>query len=373
MRKTLFKKFLSLVLVLSIIIPFSNNAAALPMFTIHLLGIVDPDGADRTSWQTPVQNYLDNIPNSYFFKFTAFNSNQLYAMMYPADIFVIHTHGSQNSLKAVDASGNVSYLTSNDISSWPVGALDDIQLAFIGACECGAGGANANNLVNTIFAKGADCVIGYQQSVHTRANYIMIEEFCRGIGSGYTITEALTYADAQVLNLYGSSGNTNNRLVRGDTSTRFVDTGMILSIDPVTMSIDSTLDTFSINLDNYTFIERYYTEDTALWTTIYTYCIDGIETEDSVFIFHDSNGKFKTYMQPKANLFSGFQFDEDVLIKSYESLEAILKDQNIIGYEIVETRLVLVEENPMLRFSVKYSADSYDNTYQMVNDFFVPV
>ena len=45
----------------------------------------------------------------------------------------------------------------------------------------------------------------------------MIKEFCTAIGYGYTIAEALAYADSQVLAQYGISGFTNNRLVREDT------------------------------------------------------------------------------------------------------------------------------------------------------------
>ena len=65
-----------------------------------------------------------------------------------------------------------------------------------------------------------------QLVLKTAANRIMLREFCKAIGAGYTISSALAYADAQVLSEYGSSGSTNYRLIRGNASASFIDVGV---------------------------------------------------------------------------------------------------------------------------------------------------
>ena len=141
MKKNKFIAITSAFFIIFLVLSLVINASALPMFTIHLLGIFHSDGADRTSWQATAQSYLYNIPNSYFLYFTAFDDDTLLSYLRTPDMFVIHTHGAQTGLMAVDAAGNESVLTVGEISALATGALSDLDLAFIGACSCGAGGS----------------------------------------------------------------------------------------------------------------------------------------------------------------------------------------------------------------------------------------
>ena len=213
MKSCIVKRLMALVLVIFLFVSITVSVSALPMFTINLAGIIDADGQDRTSWQITAANYLSNINNSHIFRLTAFNKCNLLAYLRDPNMFVIHTHGDQRRLQAVDANGELSFLTVDMVNALPAGDLENLKLAYLGGCETGEGGTSATNIVNAVFAKGARCVIGYKETVVTPANYIMIREFCTAIGCGYTISEALAYADSRVLAEYGSSGDTHDRLV----------------------------------------------------------------------------------------------------------------------------------------------------------------
>lgn len=53
------------------------NAAISLGFKVYLCGIIDSDGADRTSWITTSQNELLKIEDATIITDTAFNSTQL--------------------------------------------------------------------------------------------------------------------------------------------------------------------------------------------------------------------------------------------------------------------------------------------------------
>lgn len=186
-----------------------SYAAISSGFKVYLCGIIDSDGVDRMSWIAPAKTALLKISNSTVETKTSFSSTELAGYIKLADLFAIHTHGDASSLKAVNGSGT-SYLYKTTIDSWRSGTLSDLKLAFLGACSVGYGGSSGNNIVNSMYAKGAKCVIGYKNNVVTACNRTMLQNFNIAIGYGYTIQNALAYADARVLAFMGSSGGTDN-------------------------------------------------------------------------------------------------------------------------------------------------------------------
>lgn len=416
MKNFVFRRFLAIVFFICLCLSLTFKVSALPMFTIHLLGIVHSDGGDRTSWQSTAQNYLSNIPNSYFFNLTAFDDDKLLTYLKTPDMFVIHTHGSPTTLLAVDADGSESMLTVSEISALAVGALDNLDLAFIGACRSGFGGETIeNNIVNAIYGRGARCVIGYLNTVETSANYIMIKEFCSAIGCGYTIAEALAYADAQVLAQYGSSGNTDKRLVRGSTETSFADRGILLDsissnsdISGLTGSQESSVGVislqsttgcefgyfdfskiglgtssetnialdfgnYSFDTQKYVFSKQYFTDDTGIWTTIYTYYINGIETDDSIYFLHNSRGELVACMHPNEGYYDNVQLSDNTLEASRISLDALLRTAGINDFTLTETRLVMNDGVPSLRYSVQYEVVLDSLSFQTIDNYMIPL
>ena len=384
----------------------SASAASSSLFQVRLLGIVDPDGGDRTSWQSSASSYLRNINNSSISRYTAFTASQFLTYLKFSDFFVVHTHGNQTELKAVASNGNISTVRLSDITSLSNSSLDDLDVAFIAACLCGKGGSSASNIINAIFQKGARCVIGYKDSVYTNANYIMIKSFCQAIGSGYTISAALAFGDTMVLSQYGSSGKTNDRLVRGDTSTSFVDRSVILGLTSDTVSdviylTDSAGDTvgffdpsklsatsdapkvnvasefpgnhaqssiiYPFNQDKYALVENYYTADTGLWTKIYNYSINGIKTSDSVIFVQNSSGDIVSYMHNNAGAFDDISIDNIAVDAAISQLEQQLSSAEMSGYSIADIRLVIQNEAPAFRFSIQTSSTAE------IQDYYVPL
>ena len=238
MRKKLCSLLFIVILVLNIIMPL-DMAASVSNKTISLMGIKHSDGADRTSWIAPSAVYLQSVGNTNISQIVGFSISDILTEFNDQDMVAIHTHGAQNALLAYSADTD-SYLTSSIISNAiPSGGFSQLRICYVGACSCGAGGSSANNLVNTIYSKGAICVIGYQDSVVTNCNRMMLQQFCYYIGSGYSVANALSQAEIEVFGRYGMFGNVDNRLVRG-----------ISSVAMTNLSY-STIGTSSYALDNY--------------------------------------------------------------------------------------------------------------------------
>ena len=74
-------------------------------------------------------------------------------------------------------------------------AFDDLQLVYLGACLTGQGGAGANNLVNALYNKGADVVIGFTEEIDQDEAYCWTEAFMKSIAKGNTVEQAIKDAD----------------------------------------------------------------------------------------------------------------------------------------------------------------------------------
>ena len=349
------KKSLSFLLIFAIIfsVGISKSNAALNLFPIYLCGIVDPDGGDRTGWQTNAGIWLSNIPDSTITKKTAFNYSQLASYLKIPKIFVIQTHGAQDRLRAVDSSGNISRLYTTDIATWTSTAMSNNKLAFIGACSVGAGGSGANNIVTKLYSKGSKCVIGYTVSVSTQCNYTMIESFCTAIGAGYTISNALSYADSCVLSAYGTSGGTGSRLTLGNTSQQFSNIVIPLSIS----------DTDLLNIGDYDMVDSYHVDDTGADVIIYNKTIDGYKTDDYAYIMTAADGSVISSDQPHIGCLDGFVVTDDFLSACDKAL-AEKVDGLYDNYKIIDKRIIGTTDKPGMRYSITYYEDDCElNTF----------
>lgn len=421
MKKKIWICIISLLTAFCVFGTNTASAAITSKLRVNLCGIKDSDGNDRTGWQTVAYAWMSKL-DANVYKRTEFDKNQLVSYIKSSDIFVIHTHGSKQSLRAVDEGKVITRVIYSDINSLSSNSLSGLDLAYLGACSVGEGGATAENMVNICFNKGARCVIGYEKDVDTKANYIMIEEFCRAIGAGYTIKNALAYADAKVLDKYGSAGSTNYRLVRGDTSVKFRDVTQLLSslttremndeklpntseivyfhnedgiygfFDPSKADVmklnqdkekimadnlsqqdiaDNYLKSKIEASDNYQLISGYYTEDTGLTAYIYGREIYGVNTWDTVGIFINANNEIVSYSAPRIGDFDGFVIKAEDLDKADIKLRDKMQELGIFDYEVADKMLVLEDNIPAIRYSVLHTLYDEEGEYSSIDDYVI--
>lgn len=388
------------------------SAAISVGFKAYLCGIIDSDGADRTSWIMPSKNALLQIKDATVVGDTAFNSTELASHIKNANFFVIHTHGNYKSLKTVDGS-NVSKLNSSDIAGWSSSSLFNLKVAFLGACKTGSKEDDNLNLVDAMFSRGARCVIGYTETVNTACNKTMLQNFCVAIGNGYTIQNALAYADAQVLATKGKTGNTNLRYVRGDTSAKFREASLLLrhigesvneeivyftdedgiygyfdasKINQVNRTTTMRAASYGIaqedvvksfamtkvsNFDKYALSYQKYVEDTGITTYVYAYYIDNIITDDYFFVMVNNNNQVVSYGLPNEGEFDSLDLEKVSLDEADEYIELELRNNGIEEYKIVDK--CIVKENGVfsIRYSIKYSLNSSE--YEYWDEFIVPL
>lgn len=421
MKKKIFIGIISLLTVFCVFGTNTASAAITSKLRINLCGIKDPDGYDRTGWQTVAYTWMSKL-DANIYKRTEFDKNQLVSYIKSSDIFVIHTHGSKQILCAVDGNKEITTVIYSDVDNWSSNSLSGLDLAYLGACSVGEGGASADNMVNAFFNKGAQCVIGYEKTVDTEANYIMIEEFCRAIGAGYTIQNALAYADTRVLSRYGSTGGTNYRLVRGDTSVKFRNVTQLLSsfstenvhdnkltnaseivyfhngegicgfFDPsklddmklnqndektITNNLsqreiaDNYLKSQIEDSDKYQLIDSYHTEDSGLTAYIYSRKIYGVNTWDTVSIFINRNNEIVSYSAPRIGALDDFTVKAEDLNDADIKLQDKMQELGIFNYEVTEKMLILEDNLPAMRYSVLHILYDEDVEYSSIDDYVI--
>ena len=130
-------------------------------------------------------------------------------------MFSCITHGTKTSLAASD-----NELTVANINALSANAFNDLKFVYLGACSTGDGGASANNLVNSIYSKGADAVLGFKNEIFVVEANLWTDVFMQTLSTGCTINYAISVADSTVRddrvcqNLpYYSTGSTYRYLV----------------------------------------------------------------------------------------------------------------------------------------------------------------
>lgn len=188
--------------------------------TISLMGIVYPDGGDRTSWIADAKESLYDMGHAVITPYIGFTATEFISAMDNQNMLVVHTHGSSDANGILAYKDGVGTLVTSEMidETFDVDELSQMQICYIGACSQGAGGTEADNFVNTIYEHGALCVIGYKDSVVTSCNALMLKNFCYYISLGYQVDDALSLAQNVVYARYGTYGGVSNRLVRGDRS-----------------------------------------------------------------------------------------------------------------------------------------------------------
>ena len=278
-----------------------NTSATINDKKISLMGIIDKDNADRTSWIDPAAMYLSGMEKTSISKFKDFDVGDMVNQLYKQDMLVVHTHGNQKSIIANKNSERSSITTTLLDTVFAKTSLKQMRICFIGACECGKGGKNADNFVNKLYSKGPICVIGYTQSVYTKCNRTMLQRFCNYVSWGNNVKDALLKAQQDVYDQYGTYGYVNCRLVRGNDSVAMTDSSykMIgtIALDDVPVYSCSEEEFFSqFELSGY--VMEVQNMDDSVMKCMRAY-INDIKTNDIIYCLKDLQGNIISKGSPR--------------------------------------------------------------------------
>jgi len=127
--------------------------------------------------------------------YTALTEKELLAHLSSTTVFSCITHGLQSQIATTDGSVTIS-----DINSLDNTAFNNLKFVYFGACLTGKGGSGANNLVNAVYNKGADAVLGFTISVYVDETNLWTKEFMLALANGATLSSAMNTADYAVAN-----------------------------------------------------------------------------------------------------------------------------------------------------------------------------
>lgn len=258
-------------------------------------------------------------------------------------------------------------------------------------------------------------MIGYKQSVYTACNYVMLESCGYALslrhsnGQGYSISDALAYADAQVLAKYGFAGYTNDRLIRGNVYQRFRladnvsprgSNGEAESTDIQSAGME-TREAF-INDDGYMYgffdfsklkmidqtgnddkeknrgamermneiaknvlrnavetpmryelVYNHFSEETGVYSFVFNHKVNNMETGDFISIMLNAHGEVVSFAKPAEGAFDGIQLTEGMILNAERALETQMDKNKINEYAVTDRRLVLTEAGYCIRFSLE--------------------
>ncbi len=124
------------------------------------------------------------------YEYTALTKEELLVHLSSTSIFSCITHGYQTKIATSDG-----FLTVSDINSLGDDAFNSLRFVYFGACYTGEGWEGANNLVNAVYNKGADAVLGFVHKTEVEETNIWTEAFMISLSKGSTLQDAMGDAD----------------------------------------------------------------------------------------------------------------------------------------------------------------------------------
>ena len=308
---------------------------------ISLLGIIDEDGADRTSWMEMAEESLYDMGHAQILKYIGFNATDFMSALDAHNMLVVQTHGlgCGKGILAVK-NGEESYVTTAMIkNSFAKDSLSQMRICYIGACSSGCGGATADNMVNAVYGKGAECVIGYLGTVYTAHNSMMLKNFCYYMSLGYQVDDALSMAQTVVFARYGAYGGVDQRLVRGNqgisiTTASYQNLSAVQSEQTYALQTGMNLDNYFIGLEEEGYRLENYQNATARTQCMRKY-INNIKTNDIVFYVTDLDGNILTHGSPRVG-------NGEIVASEYQDL----CEQDILSY--VQDTYKILEVNDII-------------------------
>lgn len=206
------------------IVPELVAAAAKPV--VKNYGLHDTDGYDRYGWMKDVKKMYECSakPNATVKNFDYFASASLLYGMKTSSYLNIHTHGRNEgitsySLKCVDSSKKVTYLSLSKISGTSKTEFSNLNVAYIGACESAK---KFGSFAEELYRHGAKCTIGYRVPVKTKCNYHTIGAFNLAFSTrNATVASAMSSAIKATYNKYGKYGDVDSYVIYGNKNLKY--------------------------------------------------------------------------------------------------------------------------------------------------------
>lgn len=174
---------------------YSGEWSLINCYDIRCIGIQDVahEMCDHTRTFYPLCNDMSAQNYTTYEILQQTSVAKMLGMLATSRIFVMNTHGDQNSVQVYQ--DDLELQTINEL---PDNALAHLDLVLYVACETAKGGAGADNLVNATASKGANLVIGFQESIYCSESDIWVPAFFNALGEGKTVEEAINDAHLEV-------------------------------------------------------------------------------------------------------------------------------------------------------------------------------
>lgn len=127
--------------------------------------------------------------------YTSLTKDELLVHLSSSSIFSCITHGAVTAIATTDGVLQIS-----DLDVLGSTAFDNLKFVYFGACLTGTGASGGTNLVNAVYNKGADAVLGFTTNVDVSETNSWTLSFMSTLATGVTINSALSAADIAVRN-----------------------------------------------------------------------------------------------------------------------------------------------------------------------------
>lgn len=149
---------------------------------------------------------------------TTMEKDNLISYLKKTAMFSCITHGHTDSIELYGD----EFLTVSDINAIESSDLQNLKFVYLGACDTGAIVFSGYNLVDTIFNKGVDAVLGFNDKVDIAETNYWSERFMVYLSTGMTIADAINYADEDTKthfnyeNINDATTSQKNRYFKGN-------------------------------------------------------------------------------------------------------------------------------------------------------------
>lgn len=176
---------------------------------INLAGVTDHDNVKfYTTFVDPMTTWCQNIGCSTTNIYNETNLVTTVDYIKQSYYCVLFTHGTQKTLEWKTNEGRSGLVDTDYIGNLSDGYFDKTKCVLLMACKAGQGGVGETNVVNAVYNKGADVVVGFQNSIWfsyyntvgaTNYKNMVLEhgapawcrKFTESLGAGKTISAAI--------------------------------------------------------------------------------------------------------------------------------------------------------------------------------------
>lgn len=202
---------------------YYNNARSHGIITLY--GIEHADTDERKNYYTSsVQDAISSIGVTQIKGlYVGTTASTALIRMKESMIWVVHTHGSMQSVTFNHSTEGETNLYYYDIYSLNENALESERCVIYGTCNAGQGREETNNMVNVTHEKGAMTVIGWEEVTYVAQMNVWLEAFLIASGNGETILEAKETAQQAVNEEFnGVYGGLDKVYIKGSQTQKLI-------------------------------------------------------------------------------------------------------------------------------------------------------